>query len=192
MRVWRLLGKDIARAITIPFSMAVPMGRYHPTKRSEERVLYRENWHTLRFADPSNLSWMRDCCRISDSAWPADHLPDVPLEQWRYSELRNLKLPDHVFEHLLTMARLYAVSRYDRVTQDIEMITGKPRQAFATLSRDGPRCSRRVSSRRDKGAEFPVRPLATQQIHAIEKRRSNNESVFRRCKKDQRASPHAY
>jgi NAD(P)H dehydrogenase (quinone) len=51
---------------------------------------------------------------------------DVPLEQWRDSDLRNLKLPEHVFEHLLTMARLHATNRYDRSTRDVEAVSGRP------------------------------------------------------------------
>jgi uncharacterized protein YbjT (DUF2867 family) len=51
---------------------------------------------------------------------------DVPLEQWRDQELRSRHLPDHVFEHLLTMARLHAANRYDRLTHDVEAITGRP------------------------------------------------------------------
>ena len=51
---------------------------------------------------------------------------DVPLEPWRDTELRNLKLPEHLFHHLLTMARLHAANRYDRATHDIEAITGRP------------------------------------------------------------------
>jgi len=35
-------------------------------------------------------------------------------------------LPDHVFEHLLTMARLHADNCYDRLTRDVETITGRP------------------------------------------------------------------
>ena len=57
---------------------------------------------------------------------------DVPLEQWRDQELRSRNLPDHVFEHLLTMARLHADNRYDRLTHDVETITGRP----ATSVRD--------------------------------------------------------
>jgi uncharacterized protein YbjT (DUF2867 family) len=48
---------------------------------------------------------------------------DVPLEQWRDRELRGRNLPDHVFEHLLTMARLHAANRYDRLTHDVAAIT---------------------------------------------------------------------
>jgi len=57
---------------------------------------------------------------------------EVPLEQWRDLELRSRHLPDHVFEHLLTMARLHAANRYDRLTHDVEAITGRP----ATSARD--------------------------------------------------------
>jgi uncharacterized protein YbjT (DUF2867 family) len=57
---------------------------------------------------------------------------DVPLEQWRDSDLRSLKLPDHVFHHMLTVAQLHAANRYDRSTHDVEAITGKP----ATSIRD--------------------------------------------------------
>jgi NAD(P)H dehydrogenase (quinone) len=48
------------------------------------------------------------------------------LEQWRDQELRNRNLPEHVLHHLLTMAHLHAANRYDRITRDVEMITGKP------------------------------------------------------------------
>ena len=57
---------------------------------------------------------------------------DVPFKHWRDGELRGRHLPDHVFEHLLTMARLHAANRYDRLTHDVEAITGRP----ATSARD--------------------------------------------------------
>ena len=57
---------------------------------------------------------------------------DVPLDEWREQELRNRDLPEHVFEHLMTMARLHAANRYDRLTHDVEAITGRP----ATSVRD--------------------------------------------------------
>jgi uncharacterized protein YbjT (DUF2867 family) len=57
---------------------------------------------------------------------------DVPFEAWRDQELRRRHLPDHVVEHLLTMARLHAANRYDRLTHDVEAITGRP----ATSARD--------------------------------------------------------
>ena len=57
---------------------------------------------------------------------------DVPIEDWRDQELRKLNLPEHVFAHILTMARLHAANRYDRITHDVEAITGRP----ATSIRD--------------------------------------------------------
>jgi NAD(P)H dehydrogenase (quinone) len=57
---------------------------------------------------------------------------DVPFEKWRDHELRSHYLPDHVFKHLLTMVHLHAANRYDRLTHDVETITGRP----ATSARD--------------------------------------------------------
>ena len=50
---------------------------------------------------------------------------DVPLEEWRDQELRRRDLPGHLFEHLLTMARLHAANRYDRLTRDVQAIIGR-------------------------------------------------------------------
>jgi uncharacterized protein YbjT (DUF2867 family) len=57
---------------------------------------------------------------------------DVPLEQWRDQELRPRGLPEHVYEHLLTMAKLHAANGYDRLTHDVEALLGRP----ATSARD--------------------------------------------------------
>jgi NAD(P)H dehydrogenase (quinone) len=50
---------------------------------------------------------------------------DVPFEQWE-TELRGRNLPHYVLEHFLTMAKLHAANRYDRLTQDVEAVTGRP------------------------------------------------------------------
>jgi uncharacterized protein YbjT (DUF2867 family) len=57
---------------------------------------------------------------------------DVPLEQWRNQEPFLRQLPDHVLKHVLVMAQLHADNRYDRLTHDVETITGQP----ATSVRD--------------------------------------------------------
>jgi uncharacterized protein YbjT (DUF2867 family) len=57
---------------------------------------------------------------------------DVPFDQWRDQVVRTHNLSDHVAEHFLTMARLHAANRYDRLTHDVETITGRP----ATKIRD--------------------------------------------------------
>ena len=50
---------------------------------------------------------------------------DVPPGQWE-DELRSLGLPQHLLHHLLTMAELHAANRYDRLTHDVEKVTGRP------------------------------------------------------------------
>jgi NAD(P)H dehydrogenase (quinone) len=57
---------------------------------------------------------------------------DVPMEEWRDQELRPRCLPEHVFEHFLTMANMHAANRYDRLTHDVEAILCRP----ATSARD--------------------------------------------------------
>ncbi len=57
---------------------------------------------------------------------------DVPLDEWLDQELRRRNLPDHLVQHLATMARLHAANRYDRLTHDVEAVTGRP----ATSVRD--------------------------------------------------------
>ncbi|WP_235009838.1 NAD(P)H-binding protein [Mycobacterium sp. 3519A] len=53
---------------------------------------------------------------------------DVPLDAWERDVLGPAGLPDHVRQHLATMARLHRDGRYDRATDDVEQITGRPAQ----------------------------------------------------------------
>ena len=57
---------------------------------------------------------------------------DVPMDEWLERDLSPIGLPDHVFHHIETMAKLHADNRYDRLTHDIEAILGRP----ATSIRD--------------------------------------------------------
>ena len=49
----------------------------------------------------------------------------MPFEQWRDQELRPRGLPEYVYGHFLTMAKMHAANRYDRRTHDVEAILGK-------------------------------------------------------------------
>jgi hypothetical protein len=60
---------------------------------------------------------------------------DMPYEEW-LSDLEELRLPPHVFDHIATMARLYRQNRYDRVTNDIADLLGRSPSAFASFVRD--------------------------------------------------------
>jgi NAD(P)H dehydrogenase (quinone) len=50
---------------------------------------------------------------------------DEPFDRWQ-RELVGRNLPEHLRGHLLTMARLHADNRYDRLTHDVEAVTGRP------------------------------------------------------------------
>ena len=49
---------------------------------------------------------------------------DVPFDRW-HDELKARGLPQHVYEHFITMAKLHAANQYDRLTDDVERVTGK-------------------------------------------------------------------
>lgn len=55
---------------------------------------------------------------------------DVPFDTWA-AEVAAIGLPPHVEQHLMTMARLHGQNRYDRATDTVEAITGKPAQSVA-------------------------------------------------------------
>lgn len=60
------------------------------------------------------------------------HGTDIPYEMWVQEVLKPLGLPAHVEQHLATMAQLHRAGRYDRVTDDVEKVTG---QAPSTVGR---------------------------------------------------------
>jgi uncharacterized protein YbjT (DUF2867 family) len=51
---------------------------------------------------------------------------DIPLDVWERQVLDPVGLPEHVRQHIATMARLHRDGRYDRATDDVERITGRP------------------------------------------------------------------
>jgi uncharacterized protein YbjT (DUF2867 family) len=53
---------------------------------------------------------------------------DVPYEEWQREVLAPIGLPEHVQQHIATMARLHREDRYNRTTDDVERITGQPAQ----------------------------------------------------------------
>jgi uncharacterized protein YbjT (DUF2867 family) len=53
---------------------------------------------------------------------------DISLDDWDRQMLAPLGLPEHVQQHIATMARLHREGRYDRGTDDVEQITGQPAQ----------------------------------------------------------------
>jgi uncharacterized protein YbjT (DUF2867 family) len=50
---------------------------------------------------------------------------DIPPQDWE-RELKRLGLPVHLTKHLVTMAELNRANRYDRLTDGVERVTGRP------------------------------------------------------------------
>lgn len=61
---------------------------------------------------------------------------DVSYADWFRDELRVLGLPPHVLDHIATMARLHGQNRYDRATNDIAELLGRPPSGFESLVED--------------------------------------------------------
>jgi NAD(P)H dehydrogenase (quinone) len=50
---------------------------------------------------------------------------DIPPEEWE-RELKGHGLPEHLTHHLMTMAELNRAGRYDRTSDGVERVTGRP------------------------------------------------------------------
>ena len=63
---------------------------------------------------------------------------DIPPADWE-RELKMAKLPEHLTRHLVTMAELNRVGRYDRMSDGVERVTGRPAMSvreFVSLQAD--------------------------------------------------------
>jgi len=63
---------------------------------------------------------------------------DIPPGDWE-RELKKVGLPDHLTHHLVTMAELNRAGRYDRMTDGVERVIGRPPTSireFVTLHAD--------------------------------------------------------
>jgi uncharacterized protein YbjT (DUF2867 family) len=58
---------------------------------------------------------------------------DVPYDEWIERDLKPLGLTPHVFAHIATMARLHRENRYDRLTNDVTELLGRPPSGFDSL-----------------------------------------------------------
>ena len=70
-------------------------------------ALYREAW------------WAK---RWDDHRWRSP--ADIPPEAWE-RELKKLRLPEHLLRHVVTMGELHRAGRYDRLTDDVQRVTGR-------------------------------------------------------------------
>lgn len=59
---------------------------------------------------------------------------DIDFEQWK-AEIDDLPIPPHLANHLLTMGRLHADNRYDRLTSTVKDLTGEPPLGIEAFAR---------------------------------------------------------
>ena len=57
-------------------------------------------------------------------------LIDMPYGRWLEEVLKPAGLPPHVEQHIATMAQLHRDGRYDRLTDDVEQVTGSAAMAL--------------------------------------------------------------
>ncbi|MER6945347.1 NAD(P)H-binding protein [Nonomuraea sp. NPDC000554] len=95
--------------------------------------------HTYHLTGPASRDLYAMAAELSAALGRPVTYVDVPYEQWVDRDLAALGLPDHLFDHLATMARLHAQNRYDRVTHDVETITGRPASSLEEYVKDNPR-----------------------------------------------------
>ncbi|MGW7237145.1 NmrA family NAD(P)-binding protein [Streptomyces sp. NPDC054804] len=58
---------------------------------------------------------------------------DVPYDEWVEHDLKPLGLTPHLFDHIATMARLHGENRYDRATDDVTELLGRPPSGFDSM-----------------------------------------------------------
>jgi uncharacterized protein YbjT (DUF2867 family) len=86
---------------------------------------------------------------------------DIPVETWR-NELLGRGLPAHLVNHLVTMADLRRAGRYDRISDDVFALTGRPPLSVFEFVRQHPEPSSvwRFSQRRVHRGSARRRPRA--------------------------------
>jgi uncharacterized protein YbjT (DUF2867 family) len=62
----------------------------------------------------------------------------VPLDDWERGVLDPIGLPEHVRQHIATMARMHRDNRYDRATDDVAQLTGRPAQTVEQYVAENP------------------------------------------------------
>jgi uncharacterized protein YbjT (DUF2867 family) len=75
---------------------------------------------------PRSLDGPAIAAEVSEALGRPVEYTDVPLEEWIDRDLKPLELPEHVFQHISTMARLHAENRYDRQADGVQQVTGRP------------------------------------------------------------------
>jgi uncharacterized protein YbjT (DUF2867 family) len=84
--------------------------------------------HTYELTGPRTVDMNELAAGFSRALGREVTYVDVPLDTWRAETLAKVGLPAHIEQHIATMARLHRENCYDRRTDDVERLTGRPAQ----------------------------------------------------------------
>jgi uncharacterized protein YbjT (DUF2867 family) len=84
--------------------------------------------HIYELTGPRSLDMVGVAAEFSQALGRSVTYVDVPLSQWRAEVLAQAGLPPHTEQHIATVARLHRENRYDRLTDDVERLTGRSPQ----------------------------------------------------------------
>lgn len=139
---WSLAAKSIekSRTIRMPFgrNRTSPVAAKDVADVAAKILLEPSKFvgRTLELTGPRSVD-MDDLAKEYSAALghPIPYV-EVPLDTWREESLAGSGLADHVYQHILTMAKLHAAGRYDRYTNSIEEILGRPAASLSATIKD--------------------------------------------------------
>jgi uncharacterized protein YbjT (DUF2867 family) len=94
--------------------------------------------HVYELTGPQSVDMTELAAAFSRALGRPVSYVDVPLNRWQ-AGLSRMGLPQHVEQHIATMAQLHRDNRYDRAADGVERVTGvRPQsiEAFVAAHRD--------------------------------------------------------
>lgn len=80
----------------------------------------------LELTGPASLNMTEVAQAYAEALGRPVRYVDLPLDVWDENVLAKAGLPEHAHQHIHTMARLHRENRYDRLTDTVHKITGRP------------------------------------------------------------------
>lgn len=141
---WKLPATSIKQSGTI--RMPFGQGRISPvaTKDVAEtavQILLNPSQYigqTVELTGPSSLDMFELATEYSAAVGtPVQYIP-TSLDVWTDEVFKGEGLPAHVYNHILTMVKLVAEGRYDRQTDSIQTILGRPATSLSSTIKQDP------------------------------------------------------
>ncbi|KXG52209.1 uncharacterized protein PGRI_084930 [Penicillium griseofulvum] len=92
---------------------------------------------TLEITGPRSVDMYSLAEEYSAALGCSVHYVDIPFESWEEETLEKSQIPEHIHRHIQTMAKLHAAGRYDRHTDTVDQILGRPAASLAETIKNG-------------------------------------------------------